>query len=157
MNRPKTYTVDQALDKLKSYCAYQERCHLEVRTKLQSMGMIPEATDLIITTLIRHDFLNESRFAKSFTRGKFNIKKWGRNRIIRELKARGISKYNIESALNEISDEDYFTTLQELAEKRLHQLKEKNKYKKRKKLADYLLYRGWEYNLVYSKTTELIP
>ena len=156
MIRQKTYTVDQAIERLKNYCAYQERCHQEVKNKLKEMGMIPEAIDLIVTTLIRHDFLNESRFAKIYTRSKFNLKSWGKNRITSELKKREISKFNIDVSLKEISESEYESVFNALAEKRLSQLKETNKYKKRKKLADYLLYRGWESHKVYSKVKELI-
>jgi regulatory protein len=142
---------------MEHYCAYQERCHKEVYQKLKDMRMIPEAVEQIIMHLLQHDFLNETRFAQAFTRGKFNTKKWGKQRIVRELKMRGISKYNIDFALKEISENDYLHTFQLLSQKRLEQLSlEKNLQKKRKKLADYLLYRGWESALVYDKIRELI-
>ncbi|WP_293298648.1 regulatory protein RecX [Allomuricauda sp.] len=152
----KFYSIQEATQKMERYCAYQERCHKEVTEKLKNMNMIPEAIDQIIGHLIQENFLNEERFAKAFARGKFNIKKWGANRIKNELKYRDISAYNIKSALAEISDEDYLRTLDELARKRLDQIKETNSFKKKKKLADYLLYRGWESHLVYEKTNELI-
>ncbi len=152
----KTYTVDEGLKKLQHYCAYQERCHAEVRKKLQDMRMIPDAIDHIIVQLIRHDFLNESRFAKNFVLGKFNQKKWGRIRLRLELKKRAISKTILENALNEISDEEYINSFDKLAFKRLSQIKEKNTNKKKKKLADYLLYRGWESHLVYDKVNQLV-
>ena len=101
--------------------------------------------------------MNETRFSKAFARGKFRAKKWGKNRIISELKYREISKFNIDIALKEISANAYFETFNELANKRLSQLSsEENLQKKRKKLADYLLYRGWESSLVYEKVNELI-
>ena len=119
--------------------------------------MIPEAIDLIILHLLQHNFLNETRFAQAFARGKFNHKKWGKQRIVRELKLRDISKYNIDLALKEISESDYLTTFNALAEKRFLQLaSEKNLQRKRKKLVDYLLYRGWESYLIYEKARELI-
>ncbi|MFP2995520.1 regulatory protein RecX [Spongiivirga sp. MCCC 1A20706] len=151
-----SYTVTEAKRKLEAYCAYQDRCHKEVITKLKNMNMIPLAIDTIVSHLIEHNFLNEQRFAQSFARGKFNIKKWGRNRIVRELKLRDISKYNIDKALKEIDSHAYFETLDALAKKRLAQLTDKNPYKKKKKLADYLLYRGWESHLVYEKINQLI-
>ena len=120
------------------------------------MKMIPEAIDQIVGHLIQENYLNEERFAKAFARGKFQIKKWGTNRIVRELKFRDISAYNIKSALAEIQNEDYLKTFDELAKKRLGQIKETNPFKKKKKLADYLLYRGWESHLVYEKANELI-
>ncbi len=116
------HTVDEALTKLINYSVYRERCHKEVENKLNEMRMIPEAKEKIIMHLIEHDLLNEERFAKAFARGKFRIKKWGKQRIIRELKYKGISKYNIDSALKEISDVDYLNAFNELAEKKIHSI-----------------------------------
>ena len=156
MNKITSYTLEEARKKLESYCAYQERCHKEVDRKLDDMNVIPLVKEEIILYLLQHDFLNEERFAKSFARGKFIIKRWGKVRITRELKLRDISKYNIEVALKEISIEDYTRTFNVLSEKKCASIKESNIYKKRKKLADYLLYRGWESELVYQKIRELI-
>lgn len=151
------YSLKEATRKLESYCAYQDRCHKEVISKLKEMGMIPAAIDEILGHLIKENFLNEERFARSFARGKFNIKKWGKNRIVNELKQRDITKYNINLALKELDETDYLEALEQLAEKRVGQLTETNVFKKRKKLADYLLYRGWESPLVYELTKRLIP
>ena len=156
MQTKKTYTLQEATKKLEHYCAYQERCHQEVRQKLETMYMIPEAIDVIIVHLLEHNFLNEERFAKTFVSGKFKIKKWGRRRLSYELKRKDISKVNINQALTVIQEEEYIEVFNDLAEKRLHSIKEKDKFKKKKKLIDYLLYRGWESHLVYEKATELI-
>ncbi|RKE98607.1 regulatory protein RecX [Ichthyenterobacterium magnum] len=156
MNSEKTFTVEQAKLKLEHYCAYQERCHKEVKQKLKTMRMIPEACDIIIVHLLEHNFLNEERFAKAFVKGKFRIKKWGKYRITQELKLREISKTIITSALKEIPEVDYIDTLNELAEKKSLSITESNTQKKKKKLANYLLYRGWETHLVYDKVSELI-
>ncbi len=152
----KTFTVEEATRKLENYCAYQERCHKEVQDKLKGMDMIPEAIDVIVVHLLNHNFLNEERFAKAFARGKFNTKKWGRRRLIMELKKKNISKVNLDTALKEIDPEDYIETFNDLAEKRANAILESNKQKKKKKLADYLLYRGWESHLVYDKVNELM-
>lgn len=149
-------TVKEAISKLEHYCAYQERCHKEVTQKLKSLGMMPTAIDHIITHLIQENYLNEERFAQAFARGKFSTKKWGKNRIVNELKMRDISVYNIKTALKELPDEVYLETLDVLAKKRLAALTEKQPQKRKKKLADYLLYRGWESHLVYAKINELI-
>ncbi|MEM6684818.1 MAG: regulatory protein RecX [Bacteroidota bacterium] len=151
----KSYSVTEAKVALQQFCAYQDRCHKEVVEKLQKMNMIPAAIDVIVTELIQDNFLNEERFARSFARGKFRIKKWGRLRIVRELKFRNISKYNIDAGLKEIEDEVYHNTLDELARKRAGAVKESNPFKRKKKIADYLLYRGWESHLVYEKINEI--
>ena len=152
----KTYTVQEATKKMEHYCAYQERCHQEVRQKLTSMSMIPEAIDVIIVHLLEHNFLNEERFAKTFVSGKFKIKNWGRRRLTYELKKKDVSKVNINQALTTISDEEYVDIFNDLAEKRANSLKETNKFKKKKQFIDYFLYRGWESYLVYEKANELI-
>src|SRR5690606_25508974 len=130
-NKNKTFTVKEAIKKLEHYCAYQERCHKDVIIKLKQMNMIPIAIDTVITHLIENNYLNEERFAKSFARGKFNIKKWGRDRIVRELKLREISKYNINTALKEITESDYLDTFEKLAQKRFFQIHETNPLKKK--------------------------
>ncbi len=156
MRQNTSYTLEEARRKLEGYCSYQERCHKEVDRKLVEMNLIPLVKEEIIMHLIKHDFLNEERFAKSFARGKFKIKKWGKVRIVRELKQRNITEYIIKSALKEINSEDYIVAFNGLAEKKCVAIKEPNAYKKRKKLADYLFYRGWETDLVYDKIRELI-
>tara|TARA_R110002049_G_scaffold280865_2_gene460297 strand:- start:5137 stop:5610 length:474 start_codon:yes stop_codon:yes gene_type:complete len=156
MQSKKTYTLQEATKKLEHYCAYQERCHQEVRQKLETMYMIPEAIDIIIVHLLEHNFLNEARFAKTFVSGKFKIKKWGRRRLTYELKKKDIGKVNINQALAEIENTEYTEVFNALAEKRLQNIKESDKFKKKKKLIDYLIYRGWESHLVYEKANELI-
>lgn len=150
------HTLTEATKKLEHYCAYQERCHKEVVSRLKEMRMIPQAIDQIVAHLIQENYLNEERFARAFARGKFRVKKWGRNRIVSELKQRAISKYNIKAALSEIEGNEYLKTFDELANKRIKEIKEKHPQKRKKKLVDYLLYRGWESNLVYAKSYELI-
>ncbi len=151
----KSYTVDEATNRMARYCSYQERCHKEVVQKLRDMNMIPEAIDHIVVKLMQENFLNEERFAKAFVSGKFRIKKWGKHRLTRELKQKDIGKTLINMALKTISDQEYIQTFHELAEKKADTIKETSVLKKKKKLADYLLYRGWESHLVYDKVNTL--
>jgi regulatory protein len=152
----KTYTVDEALSRLQSYCAYQERCHKEVHQKLKSMNMIPLAIDEIIVKLIKQNYLNESRFAKTYVHGKLRIKKWGRHRLKRELKQRDVSSNIIRLTINDIDEQEYLSIFNALAEKKVASLTDTNLFKRKKKLTDYLLYRGWESALVYDKVNTLI-
>lgn len=151
----KSYTVAEAQKKLEQYCAYQERCYEEVVQKLRSLNMIPEAIDVIIGYLITNNYLNEERFARSFARGRFRIKHWGKIRIVRELKARHISAYNIKAALQEIDDDEYLTAFNNLAEKQWGFIKEGNLLKKKKKLHDFLMRKGFENELIYDKIAQL--
>lgn len=156
MQHQKTYTVDEATRLLENYCAYQERCHKEIEQKLYDLKMIPEAKEHIILHLMQHNFLNEERYAKSFVRGKFSIKKWGRIKIINELKFKNISTYNIKTALKEINEEEYLNNLSSVAEKKLKLINEPNAFKKRNKLATFLISKGYESNLVFDLVKSLI-
>lgn len=154
--KKKYISYDAALDRMQKYCAYQDRCHKEVRSKLYEIGMYGEDLENIIVALIEEKFLDEQRFATAYARGKFRYKKWGRIRIKRELKMRQISAYCLKKAMEEISDEDYLETLEELLEKKNRVLRENNIWKRRKKLADYVIGKGYESYLVWEAVKRLL-
>lgn len=143
-------------NKIEHYCAYQERCHREVKEKLRSFFLTSDEIDEIIVHLIENNFLNEERFAINFSRGKFRIKNWGKIRIESELKARNISKTIITKSLKEISVDDYIEAFNCLAEKQWESIRETNLLKKKKKFIDYLLRKGWESDLIYEKLNVLV-
>ena len=146
----KAYTLEEATRRMERYCAYQERCHREVRDKLREMRMIPQAADSIIVHLIQEGFLNEERFASAFVRGKFRQKKWGRIRLERELKLRGISPFLIDKALTEeLPEGTYQEVFESLAQKRWDALKSESPMRRKQKFYSYLQYRGWEKELIF--------
>ena len=152
----KSFTVDEIKKKLEYYCAYQDRCHQEAEKKLSEFRLIPEARELILLHLMQHNFLNEERFAKSFARGKFRIKHWGKKRIVQELKFRNISPYNIKSALKEIDENEYLSTLEKIASTKNQSIKESNNYKRKQKLYQFLYRKGYESNLINEVITQLL-
>ncbi|MDA7625775.1 RecX family transcriptional regulator, partial [bacterium] len=125
----KYISKEDALYKLQKYCAYQERCHQEVRTKLIDLGCYGDDLEEVITSLITENFLNEERFAQSYARGKFRFKKWGRVRIRQELKFRKISTYCLKKAMEEINDEEYFEVIKTLLLKKNKVVRETNLFK----------------------------
>ena len=149
MKEKKYVSKTQALDKLRHYCAYRDRCHKEVRTKLLDLGIYGDDLEEIISQLIEENFLNEERFARSYARGKFRLIKFGRTRIRRELEMRGISDYCIRKAMTEIGEEDYLRTLREVIEKKSGRLKEPDEFVRKGKVAQYAIKRGFESNLVW--------
>ncbi len=153
--KKKILTLLEAQKKMEHYCAYQDRCHKEVVKKLQELGMIPISVDTIVSKLVEDNYLNETRFAQSYARGKFRIKKWGKIRIRRELKARDLSDYNIKKGLEEIPDLDYNTTFWALFEKRKKEVYENIPSVQKKKIISYLVYRGWELEKIYEAMQEI--
>ena len=142
-------TKQQVLPKIKQYCAYQERCHQEVKEKLYSFGLYKQPVEELISQLIEENYLNEERFAIHYAGGKFRMKQWGRNKIKQSLKQKQVSDYCIKKAMKEIDDEAYMKTLEKLTEQKLKTLKgERNIFIKKRKLQDYLLQKGYESDLV---------
>lgn len=146
----KYLTKEQALQKLRQYCGYQERSHYEVQQKLWDLGVRRAEHDEILSTLIEENYLNEERFAVQFAGGKFRMKEWGRKKIYYALKEKKVSEYSIKKAMKEIDEDDYLKTLDRLAEKKYASLKGEQYLVRRKKTMDYLLQKGFEPELVSS-------
>mgnify|MGYP000073317119 CR=1 FL=1 len=152
----KTYlTKEQALQKLKHYCGYQERCHSEVISKLYDLGVYKNEHDEILSTLIQENYLNEERFAKAYAGGKWRAKRWGRVRIKMELQQRGVSVYCIRKAMAEIEEADYEKVLKELITKKYQSLKQFQYIIRQKKTADYIISRAFEPALVRAILSKL--
>ena len=138
-----------ALMKMQSWCAYQERCQQDARTKLYELGLWPEAVENIIVKLIEDNFLNEERFATAFARGKFTIKKWGRIKIKQELKQKRVGDYCLKKAMQQIDETEYMATLKKLIDSKRKLIKEKSPIKLNYKLMNYVLSKGYEKDLVF--------
>ena len=139
------FSKEQALQKAKHYCAYQERCHTEVKEKLHALGVPRSEAETILASLIEEGYLDEERFAKQFAGGKFRMNHWGKRKIEAELRTRGVSPYCIRKGLAEIPEADYMATLEKLA--RDH-LKDKHSWEARAKTTNYLLQKGYESDLI---------
>lgn len=151
-----SFTPEQSFSKIKQYCAYQERCHSEVKTKLYSFGLNKKEVEEIVSLLITENYLNEERFAIMYAGGKFRMKKWGKNKIKQSLKHKLVSEYCIKKALKEIDETEYQKTFFNLADQKIDSLKsEKNIFIKKRKLQDFLIRKGYESNLVMEMVNDL--
>jgi regulatory protein len=156
IQKKKSFTVAQIQRKIEQYCVYQDRCHKEIEQKMRDYNLIPEARELILLSLMKDNFLNEERFSKSYARGKFRIKSWGKQRIVRELKFRDISVYNIKTALQEIDPQEYIATIYRITENRNEVISEPNQYKRKQKLIDFLMRKGFENELIFKTVKDVL-
>lgn len=144
----KSLTPGQALQKLKHYCGYSERCHSEVKKKLYELGVSSIEHDEIMATLIEENYLNEERFAIQFAGGKFRMNQWGRQKIRYALKEKKVSEYCIKRGLEQIDENDYEKTLNDLAIKKYHLFNDDALLIRKKKVINYLVQKGFEADLV---------
>ncbi len=142
-------TKKEALLKAASYCAYQERSQKEVRNKLFELGLYSDEVEVVIVELIAENFLNEERFAIAFVGGKFRVKKWGRNKILMALKQHDISDYCLKKGMEEIDEEEYRNALLHILKSKGRQLKDKDAFVKKNKMARHAIAKGYEPELVW--------
>ena len=154
MSNKRVYDIKIAIERLKNFCALQDRCQFDVIQKMKEWGLLEFTQDHILEILITEKYIDEERYAQSYCKGKFRIKKWGKIKITNALKKKKISSICIEKGLKEIEDVEYEILLNNLLEKKNNNLKDKNHFTRKKKIASFLIQRGFEGNLVWDKIRE---
>ena len=155
MHNKRVYDINIAIERIKNYCALQDRCQWDVLQKLREWGLQQATKDHILEILITDKFIDEERFSTSFCRGKFRIKNWGKQKIINELKRKQISSICINTGLKEIDEKEYDLVLEKLFYQKEKSIKDKNQFIRKTKIANFLVQRGFENNLVWDKIREL--
>lgn len=143
----KSYTFEEIKQKLVNYCVYQDRCHAEVEQKMREFLLIDEAREEIILYLLKENYLNEERFTRSYIRGKFYIKHWGRNKIKMNLKQKQIPEKLIGRCFDEIYEDDYEKMILKIYDD-YYSRQSGQEYQKRAKTIKYLMGRGFEYDKI---------
>lgn len=144
----KSFTFDEIKLKLVNYCVYQDRCHAEVEQKMKEFMLIPEAKEEIMLYLLKENYLNEERFTRSYIRGKFYIKHWGKSKIKMNLKQKQISEKLISTCFDEIDEADYEKTIRKIFEDYYSRQKDQKEYQRKSKTIKYLMGRGFEYEKI---------
>lgn len=152
-NAKPSYTFEEIKQKMMHYCAYQDRSHQEVEQKMRDFFLIPEAREELLLFLMTENYLNEERFTRSYIRGKFYIKQWGRVKIKNQLKFKGVPDKLINQCLDEIDLEDYLSVIQDLYHRYYNKQRTPNLWQRRMKTVKYLMSRGFEYEIVMESTT----
>jgi regulatory protein len=155
MHNKRVYDINIAIERIKNYCALQDRCQWDVLQKLREWGLQQATKDHILEILITNKFIDEERFSTSFCRGKFRIKNWGKRKIINELRRKQISSICINTGLKEIDEKEYNLVLVKLFYQKESSIKDKNQFIRKTKIANFLIQRGFENNLVWDKIREL--
>lgn len=147
--------LNTARSKIAKFCTYRERATKEVLVKLSSLGIDGSEAEQLIGELQSEGYLNDTRFAKTYAGGKFRLKKWGKLKIKRELRLKGISEEDINTGLAEIEGQNYLETLEALAMAKFETLKAPNLYIRKNKVASYLISKGYESELVWGVLNRL--
>ena len=151
MCKKRVYNIEIAIERLKNYCSLEDKCQWDVKQKMKEWGLPKISQDQIMELLINQKYIDEERYSKSFCRGKFKIKKWGKIKITNELQKKNISELYIAKGLEEINDAEYHKELDKQYQKKKDAINEKNQFIKNKKIATFLITKGYESNLVWNK------
>ena len=147
--KSKIYDLKEVKSRIRLYCAKEDRCQQQVINKLLDYGVSSGVSGEILLDLIQEKYVDEERYARSFCSGKFKINKWGRRKIIFELKKKKVSEACIQMGLEEIDEEEYLHILKQLLEKKKDLSKENNQFVRKKKMVDYVVRKGYESDLVW--------
>ena len=154
----KIMKYDKALQKAMWYCSFQERCQLDLENRFKAWHVEKSNWDKLLDALIDDNYLNEQRYVEAFVRGKFRIKKWGKNKIKMGLMAKRI--YNellVNNAFEtEIDELEYLDTLNNLIIQKSNLLTEPDLIVKRDKLYRYLLNKGFESEIISTQLTDYL-
>jgi regulatory protein len=133
-----------------TYISYKARTEQEVRRKLARKEFDEVVADRTVARLYEIGYLDDGSYARSFVEGRFRNKGYGPQRLRRDLQKRGVAARHIDAALAEVlEDEEVLDAARAHAEKRWARLaRESDPYKRRKKLTDYLLRRGFAYETI---------
>lgn len=148
---------EDALEHMRKFCALQERSHQEVRSKLKRFGVFGDALEEVVSALIRDDFLNEERFARSFARGKFRINKWGKLKIRQHLRMKAVSTWSVDKAMQEIDEEEYQAAVESLIRSKMQSLSHKPAMERLSKVTSSIIARGYEKEIVFPMAKALLP
>lgn len=147
-------TTFQALEKLRKYCAYSERSHFDVRSKLKQWNIDEIASESIISSLIEERFLNEERYAEAYVQGKIRINHWGKNKIKQGLRQHKISEPCIKRAFAKIDFDEYIEILIKEGLKKL-KLSKGNNLQKQQKTIQFLISKGFEFDLIKEQSDHI--
>lgn len=154
MPKNKIYKMEVVVEQLKNYCATEDKCQWDLMQKMKQLNLDESQRKKIIKLLHQEKYINEERYSRSFCRGKFRIKKWGKIKIASELKKKDIAALYIFKGLEEIDDDEYQQELNNLYQKKKKNINEKDEFIKNKKIASYLINKGYESNFVWNKIRE---
>lgn len=150
------YSETQALPKIAAYCSKAERAESDVRKKLLGWELDQETCERIIARLKKENFINEERYCRSFIKDKVQFNKWGRVKIVFELKKKRVPEFIINSCLDEIESSDYETPLMKILITKSKSVKASNNYEKWTKLVRFGMGRGYSFEQIKKCLSQIL-
>lgn len=142
-NEPIDEATRALLDRARRYCAHSEQCESGMRQKLITWGAPSTVLDAIISRLRADDYINDFRYAAAYCRGKLVGQRWGRQKVLYQLRAKHLPKDAIEAGMAQVDDETYFAIMNDEAAKKLRQLGGGSTPDNRRRLVSFLVSRGY--------------
>ncbi len=139
----KKMTEAAALVRLSGLCSRAEYCLMDMRHKMMRWELPDGAETRILKRLVSDRYIDENRYAHAFVRSKFRFNRWGKDKIVRSLKMKGISDDDIADAINDIDDKESSDTLRDLLTSKMRTVKYKSDYELYMKLLRFAVSRGF--------------
>ena len=137
------------LNRCMRYCSGAERCTQDVVKKLVTWEAPEDEYEVILETLRKEKFLDDTRYAHSFVADKWRLDQWGKVKIRNGLFQKGISETLIQNAIDTIDQDGYVAVLHNLLEKKRVSIKKEAMTSQKKKLLSFGASRGFEEELIW--------
>lgn len=128
----------------------------ELRLKMKDKGFDSRLIDNAINRLKEQKYIDDGRYCEMYINDKINISKYGVLKIKEALYYKGIDKEIIEEKIKSISMEEERERAFIFGQKKLFSIKEDDTRKKGIKLSNYLIGKGFEYEIVKKTVKRLL-
>jgi regulatory protein len=151
-----TIDFQSALDRCRHLASKSETCSADVAEKLRRWCLSSEQSAEIIGNLISEKFIDDQRFAIAYVKDKTRFNHWGRIKTTAMLRQKQINQGIINKAFDELDPQVYLSVFESEMEKKERSLKKIAVFERRQKVANYLLSKGFESDLIFDRIKEII-
>ncbi len=138
-----------ALEAAMKYLALRERSEQEVRARLRRSCYGEETIGRVLEALARHHLVSDARFAEAWAHSR--ARKYGKGRIARELRLKGIDRRDAQAALDAIPEEEEYRRCLEQAKKLCRKFQSDPK-----KIAQSLTRKGYHWRMAKDAAEEAV-
>ena len=149
--------IERAKSRAINYISGKLKTKYEVRLKLKENGFAEDVIDEVLDILEKEEYLNDKVYCEIFIEDKKKLNGYGKNKIKSLLIQKGISKNIFEDFLNEFEYDEEFDNALKMGIKKLELLSnEEYNFKKKQKIINYLVYRGFGFDVINDVLKEIL-
>lgn len=138
---------ERALELAFRHLSRRDRTVAEMRRHLAGKDVGEREADAAIAEVARMGYLDDARYARTFTEDRRNLDGWGRERIERRLRELGVDREHVAAAIGDRDGADELEAALELLRRRMRAAPASER--ERERALGMLVRKGYELELAY--------